>query len=139
MLLGPVVGVFNEMGADGIEITHVDGETRVFASADVQRLDRSVLRRQWKRGMLVGAIPGVIMIGWGACCADDSPGIGGLPSEQGTSAFFGVLVGGLGRPPAPGVGAFVWRERWEPITGWTRSADPQQQQGGPLLGARFRF
>ena len=142
-----VVGLVTAIRSGELELARDGGGRQVVFQNGVERLDRSVERRQWKTGSLIGAGVGVglgvaLWIKGEGGCLDIA---GGCVSLEGfwnvpPSAVAWGLLG-------MGIGALVKLDGWEPIEGWGPgggspglAADVRVgPRGRTWLGGRIRF
>ncbi len=113
-----VVGVVSRITRDGLELLLPEGQ-RFVAMADVARIERRTVQRQWKRGLVVGAVAGAAigLLGVPIGFTDEAPSTGEMIAAKTVIAtvvgpffgFFGALVGGLAE-----------REGWEPTQAQAR-------------------
>ena len=106
-----VVGVVSRITRDGLELW-LPGGPRFVAMADVARIERRTVQRQWKRGLVVGAVAGAAigLLGVPIGATDEDPSTGEMIAAKLVFAsmigpffgFCGALVGGLAE-----------REGWE--------------------------
>ena len=142
-----VVGFVTAIRSGELELAREGGGRQVVAQNQIERLDRSVERRQWKWGSLIGAGVGTglgvaLWVKGEAGCLDIGGGcvaLEGFWNVPPTAIAWG-LVG-------MGIGALVKRSGWEPIQGWGPgggspglSADVRVgRRGRTYLGGRIRF
>ena len=142
-----VVGSITAIRSGELELAREGGGRQIVFQNGVERLERSVERRQWKTGSLIGAGVGA---GLGVAfwirgeegCLDiggGCVGLAGVWNVPPTAVAWGLL--------GMGIGALVKRDGWEPIQGWGPgggspglSADVRVgPRGRTWLGGRVRF
>lgn len=144
-----MVGTVAAIGQDEVELILGDGRELAVARDDIRRVERSIVRRQWKKGLVIGAAPGVVMTVVGLCCLDDSSSDFSLLSDQEAGVIGGIVLTGLGGLVGSGIGALIRREGWEAIPGWDMGgAQPdlllalqpgQEGRRHLLMGLRLRL
>ncbi|MDE2873496.1 MAG: hypothetical protein OXQ94_17615 [Gemmatimonadota bacterium] len=141
-----VVGEVSRITRDGLELL-LPGGPRFVAMGDVARIERRTVRRQWKRGFVVGASVGggigllLIPFGYG-----HDPSLGDIIGTKvlltsTMAAFYGFL--------GAAVGGLFELEGWEPVRrGPRRDATPgllarmhtlPNGDSSLLLGAKLQF
>ena len=114
-----MVGRVIAIGQDEVELILQDGGGMAVARGDIRQVERGIVRSQWKKGLVMGVTPGVLLTVAGLCCMDDSvSGVAPLLSVQGAGVIGGILLTGLGGFVGSGIGALRRRETWEAIPGW---------------------
>lgn len=146
-----MVGRVTAIGQDEVELILGDGREVAVARDEIRRVERSIVRRQSTKGLVIGATPGVLLTVVGFCCLDDSSSdsIKLSASDKEKGVIGGVLLAGLGGLVGIGIGALIRREGWEAIPGWDMGGVKsdlivvlQPEQGGRrhvLLGVRLRL
>lgn len=137
-----VVGMVERITPEAITLSLPRGGSRVVAPRDVIRIETRTARRQWRRGLFVGAAVGGVFGLWPFLWAPYSED---LPFKAFLWSNYVVVCGGVGSA----VGGLIRWEGWETVRDWrSRPMTPGLLIGTHamasgdsrvLLGARVRF